>query len=143
MKTRNNHIFSLERLAAIKDRISAATPGPWEWAQDQVNDYLLRQPKPKTMQRYHGFVSWLRGPAKPMIHPVCPWDTCDFHSVYHLNWYSLNEKVICNANPRPQDQEFIAHSRADLQDVVDALERALVYIAELEDRWEHKDDYIP
>lgn len=123
-----------ERLAAIKARVAAATPGPWEWAQEIVRELLNKRKTKIGLLLY-----WLRGPARPdgsadpsaNTNPIQPADWAD---VCHLYWSDVKRKEVYDATPSPADSDFIAHSRTDIPDLIEALEAAEARIRELEQK---------
>ena len=96
-----------ERLAEIRARVEAATPGPWQWV-NWAND-IPEHP-----------ADWLVSPPETRPHGPSEW----FPDLQNL---LIHAPTDADAELTLADRSFVAHARED----VPAL---LAYIAELEDQ---------
>jgi hypothetical protein len=119
-----------ERLAEIRARCEAATPGPWIWDEKRFNERLRRRGERKNSHKR--FVYALHG-ACNMCMFGCRDDIdhgpFDYHSVMYLNWYSVKGNVLAGASPMPKDATFIAHARDDIPELLAEIDRLRVRLA--------------
>ena len=95
-----------ERLAEIRERAEAATPGPWEW--DGFSEIDEVGAERKTLNPKDGFASrWLWSGNEPV---VSEWNT-------HCCEFAKGVGIASGVTPSP-DATFIAHARQDIPDLL-------------------------
>jgi hypothetical protein len=113
--------LSEDDLVAIEQRCRAATPGPWQWTQDVVNEYIRARGRGSWRDLYL-YILQGRGPRYQDS-----WDA----NVLRLQWSQIKGTTFCG-HPREEDAAFIAAARTDVPRLVAALRQAHARIAALE-----------
>ena len=127
------------QLDIIKKRERNATSGPWQWAQDRLNDPIA--PKGKDGKRHaskgerlaHTFIFCLKRlflgqDQYSQYQNADPWEG----SLAYLRWESIKGTSLANCVPGDDDCAFIAHARTDVPALIAEVERLRVRITELE-----------
>jgi hypothetical protein len=130
-----------DELAKIKERCEKATPGPWEWAQDRINDlhFRIRREKPDANGHIFRAKPGSGGLRNSFIYllkrrfdiPAFDRETLT-GSVMYLRWFEYRANGYSNG-PQEYDAEFIAHARSDipaLLEEVESLRKTLAWIEE-------------
>lgn len=114
-------------LIEIEARTVEATPGPWKWTHDEVNERYKRHSNEQ-------FIYLLQGPDRHRPHGMGrdPYEKV----VMQLRWFQVRGKEIMNAGPLPDDACFIEHSREDVDRLCWEVRRCWDRIARLEEELE-------
>lgn len=115
-------------LDAIEMRCAAATPGPWAWITDRMNDRVSKRTQTGGRRALPGrrlrdlWVYLLAGPPR-QGGDVKEWmDPWDFPHVIALPWASVKGTTVTGF-PSKDDEAFIAAARTDVPALVSEVRR--------------------
>jgi hypothetical protein len=100
----------------LRDLVDAATPGPWEWAEDRWNDHYAHKGAARWFWR-------LQGPQQHASGHPDPWD---YHEVTGLRWYQFSARSRKDGVvgvPGQGDRALIAAAPAAITALLDEVER--------------------
>jgi hypothetical protein len=113
--------LSEEDLAAIGERCRKATPAPWHWTQDVVNDYLRSRGRGSYREQY---LYILQGRGHRYQDS---WDA----NIMRLQWSQIKGNTFCGF-ARDEDAAFIAAARTDVPRLLAEVRRLRAALAERE-----------
>lgn len=124
--------LSDEQLEAIRQRAERASPGPWRWIENRVNEcrYMERHggkriPRSGKWRREWVFILQGGGNRNSWVAPdggerPDPYD----HSIISLSWEFLKRGITCFCGgPVDGDAAFIAHAREDIPALLEEIDR--------------------
>lgn len=122
-----------KRIAEIRARVEAATPGPWEMQTRQTNwntlglETFVGRPIADNLSLEHQVVtSWEHGQVKDKV------------VIFGISVSPYREHTHM-IHVRPEDADFVAHSRQDIPDLLAALDAARADVARLRKQLEDVD----
>jgi hypothetical protein len=135
-------VADVDRLAEIKTRAEAATPGPWRWRGNTDNRHIWLQTPRMGAMTIMDFVRWGMQQAVPRFAVDGLMRNADSLVTYEVAPEATSRKDprvyrADIAGIRHPDAEFIAASRADVDWLVAEVERLRAENDELAKPWGH------